>query len=348
MVKMKFTTKRFTFWLCTTFTLFVNSHLCVVQLVPQGENVFNTGNDDSLLSKMASDESKLDNQLTPKELYNGITGSSTEITSLAILLEDKNQTVVTNRKGKKLGKCRNCRVTCAHLRRELQDELRSSVMNMSTGLPFPTVKIVSSEELGNDILLTNMYIKNFSTPGNCTLVIFYASWCQWSAKAAPHLNAIPRAFRNIRFVAVDAYASPSLEMSNYGVYGVPSLLLYHNGRFQARYNGSDITMHSVAQFLMTYTDQRPVRAKMEIKSVDRRGPLRSKHVLVSNKELLVGSWLFIAASLVYYLRKSGILSKLFYKLWFLAQSQMEDEEFKELKIADNNMFHSSLSIFMNM
>lgn len=41
-------------------------------------------------------------------------------------------------------------------------------------------------------------------PGICILVLFYARWCVFSSQAAPHFNAIPRSFPNIKAVAIDA------------------------------------------------------------------------------------------------------------------------------------------------
>ena len=42
-------------------------------------------------------------------------------------------------------------------------------------------------------------------PGRCTVVLFYASWCRFSAQMAPHYNALARAFPSLDVVAIDAY-----------------------------------------------------------------------------------------------------------------------------------------------
>ena len=43
-----------------------------------------------------------------------------------------------------------------------------------------------------------------SLPGACVVVMFYAKWCLFSSQAAPHFNAIPRYYPNIKVVAIDA------------------------------------------------------------------------------------------------------------------------------------------------
>lgn len=60
------------------------------------------------------------------------------------------------------------------------------------------VKIVNSTEL--------LEILNFSKNQKlspCVLVMFYAPWCYFCAKTAPHYNALARAFPQLNILAVD-------------------------------------------------------------------------------------------------------------------------------------------------
>ncbi|ODM89607.1 hypothetical protein Ocin01_17075 [Orchesella cincta] len=289
---MILTAKLFTFWLLSLSLHVgceVNNTNDVIMEVDWWKSMISYRNSSQLSSKKLQDE------------------RVSEITSLSRLFEDP--VAVLNKK-----KCPYCRLRCATLRHSIQDELKYSVMNASSGLPLPTVKIASSKELDYELLRIELYnLRNVSAPA--------------------------------KFCGVDAYSSSSFDISNYGIYGVPNLL-FHNGRLHTRYNGSNITMHSVANFLRRHTDQIP--GEMEMKSVDFRGPLRSTPAPLSfyyRKELLMGSWLFILASALYYLLKWEVFFKLFLKLWFLAQSSMEDEEFRELK--RDNFVYSSMSIFRN-
>ncbi len=73
-----------------------------------------------------------------------------------------------------------------------------------------------------------------------------------SAKAAPHYNAIPRGFPNVRFVAVDTYTRSEV-ISTFAIYAVPTVFLFHNGRIHARFINDSINITSLANFIETYT-----------------------------------------------------------------------------------------------
>lgn len=38
----------------------------------------------------------------------------------------------------------------------------------------------------------------------CSVVLFFTAWCQFSARLAPHFNALPRTFPGMHFLALDA------------------------------------------------------------------------------------------------------------------------------------------------
>jgi len=46
---------------------------------------------------------------------------------------------------------------------------------------------------------------NSSLFGRCTVVLFYAPWCTFCVRLAPHYNALARAFPTLDVVAIDAY-----------------------------------------------------------------------------------------------------------------------------------------------
>jgi len=84
------------------------------------------------------------------------------------------------------------------------------------------------------------------------MVFFYASWCPFSAKAAPHINALPRAFPAIKIVAVDAWYHPGAN-SYLGVISVPTLMLFHNGKTIAKFNDTNFTLHKFVEFVTSHT-----------------------------------------------------------------------------------------------
>lgn len=63
----------------------------------------------------------------------------------------------------------------------------------------PKVMIFNSSEL-----LVHLGPRN-STSSRCTVVLFFAPWCTFSARLAPHYNALARAFSNLDIVAIDAF-----------------------------------------------------------------------------------------------------------------------------------------------
>ena len=63
-----------------------------------------------------------------------------------------------------------------------------------------TVKIVTSSRL---LQLLNFDKNDTENVTDCLVVMFYAPWCLFCAKTAPHYNALSRAFPQLDFVAVD-------------------------------------------------------------------------------------------------------------------------------------------------
>lgn len=46
---------------------------------------------------------------------------------------------------------------------------------------------------------------NSSALGRCSVVLFYAPWCTFCVRLAPHYNALARAFPTLDVIAIDAY-----------------------------------------------------------------------------------------------------------------------------------------------
>ncbi len=104
----------------------------------------------------------------------------------------------------------------------------------------------------NDVLFQNPAVRSKSVPGNCTLVLFHAPWCPFSAKAAPHYNALPRAYPPLRVVAIDVQKWKSVN-TYFGILGVPNVALFHNGRLIAKFNDSQFTLNKFSEFVEYFT-----------------------------------------------------------------------------------------------
>ncbi|XP_018308477.1 thioredoxin domain-containing protein 15 [Mycetomoellerius zeteki] len=138
-------------------------------------------------------------------------------------------------------------------------------------------------------------------PGTCVLVLFYARWCVFSSQAAPHFNAIPRSFPHIKAVAIDAIKHQSFN-AQYGIVGVPTLMLVHNGKPVAKFNDTIYTLESFAKFVSHLTNLQP-NGSLYVTSADFTGPVSS----TPSNEMdycLVLSWIFIVACVLYFTSRS--------------------------------------------
>jgi len=138
-------------------------------------------------------------------------------------------------------------------------------------------------------------------PGTCVLVLFYARWCIFSSQAAPHFNAIPRSFPYIKAVAIDAIKHQSFN-AQYGIVGVPTLMLVHNGKPVAKFNDTNYTLEWFAKFVSHLTNLQP-NGSLYVTSADFMGPVSS----TPSNELdycLVLSWIFIIACMLYFVSRS--------------------------------------------
>ena len=50
----------------------------------------------------------------------------------------------------------------------------------------------------------NSNVTNRTFPGTCSVTLFYATWCEFSAEAAPSYNALPHFFPGLNFYAIEA------------------------------------------------------------------------------------------------------------------------------------------------
>ncbi|XP_077999746.1 thioredoxin domain-containing protein 15-like [Glandiceps talaboti] len=132
------------------------------------------------------------------------------------------------------------------------------------------VKIINNTDLFQLLNRTN------STEGPCSIVLFYAPWCRFSANVAPHVNALGRAYPTLHVLAIDAIEFSSLN-ARFGTVAVPNLLLFHNGKPVARFNQSERTFEHFKAFIKNHTgiEGDPT---VEVSDMDYIGPLPSKPI----------------------------------------------------------------------
>ncbi|KAF3841118.1 hypothetical protein F7725_006980 [Dissostichus mawsoni] len=130
----------------------------------------------------------------------------------------------------------------------------------------------------------------------CSVVLFFTAWCQFSAGLAPHFNALPRAFPSMHFLALDASQHSSLS-TRFGTVAVPNILLFQGAKPMARFNHTDRTLETLTSFIANQTGFE-IGPDKNVTDTDRLGPLPSVPVK-SIDWLLVFSVLFITGFTTY-------------------------------------------------
>ncbi|XP_070544890.1 thioredoxin domain-containing protein 15-like [Ptychodera flava] len=130
-----------------------------------------------------------------------------------------------------------------------------------------STKIINNTDLFQVLNRTN------STEGPCSVVLFYAPWCRFSAAVAPHINALGRAYPTLQVLAVDAIQFSGLN-ARFGTVAVPNILLFHNGKPVARFNQSVRTFDNFKSFIKNHTGVE-ADPSVEVTEEDYLGPIPS-------------------------------------------------------------------------
>lgn len=157
-----------------------------------------------------------------------------------------------------------------------------------TGVDSFTVQVLNASQDLMEFLNAN------ST--ECSVVLFFTAWCQFSASLAPHFNALPRVFPSMHFMALDASQHSSLS-TRFGTVAVPNILLFQGAKPMARFNHTDRTLETLTSFIANQTGFE-VGPDKNVMDTDRLGPLPSVPVK-SIDWLLVFSILFITGFITY-------------------------------------------------
>lgn len=163
-----------------------------------------------------------------------------------------------------------------------------------------TVQLTNDTELIK-LLQADPKVTDRDVPGLCVVVLFYSKYCPFSSMATPHYNALPRAFPDIKMVAINAMMYHLFNTQN-GIVGVPSLMLFHSGRPIAKFNDSEYTLEMFSKFISKYTGLTAME-KSIVTSADFAGPVVSSPSKDSDIFLII-SWLFIIICSGYYFTKS--------------------------------------------
>ncbi|XP_076024666.1 thioredoxin domain-containing protein 15 [Genypterus blacodes] len=157
-----------------------------------------------------------------------------------------------------------------------------------TGMDNFTVQVLNASQDLMEFLNANS--------SECSVVLFFTSWCQFSASLAPHFNALPRVFPSMHFLALDASQHSSLS-TRFGTVAVPNILLFQGVKPMARFNHTDRTLETLTSFIANQTGFE-AGSDRNVTDMDHLGPLPSVPVK-SIDWLLVFSVLFITGFTLY-------------------------------------------------
>ncbi|XP_028277433.1 thioredoxin domain-containing protein 15 [Parambassis ranga] len=151
----------------------------------------------------------------------------------------------------------------------------------------------------------------------CSVVLFFTAWCQFSANLAPHFNALPRVFPSMHFLALDASQHSSLS-TRFGTVAVPNILLFQGAKPMARFNHTDRTLDTLTSFITNQTGFE-AGADRNVTDEDRLGPLPSLPVKAIDW-LLVFSILFITGFTLYAILRTDSIR------WLIPGQEHEHQE----------------------
>lgn len=202
----------------------------------------------------------------------------------------------------------------------MTNPIRCLPRNESTPSDEPNkLLLVNGTTLFQELTLPNN--KTNTTAGHCVVVAFYSPYCDFCAKAAPYVNALPFGFPDLKFYAVDVVKSSHINM-RYGLVAVPSILLFHNGRAVAKFNDSLVTMQGLITFISRHTGMSATHPL----DPDYGGPLADLPLEYTDW-VLISAWVFTIVCVVGVFLRSNLCKRMTASVqnaWREAQHQHQD------------------------
>ncbi|KAK3579522.1 hypothetical protein CHS0354_028351 [Potamilus streckersoni] len=162
--------------------------------------------------------------------------------------------------------------------------------NMNNSYTVQEVKIVNNTVLLQMLNFERNETDSENNTSDCILVLFFAPWCHFCAKTAPHYNALARAFPQLDVLAIDAAHFSNLN-ARFGTVSVPNILLFHQSRAVIRFNQTDRNFDALANFIKNATGLEP-NTTVNVTEADYLGPLSSVPAEESDY-LLWLAWVFV-------------------------------------------------------
>lgn len=183
------------------------------------------------------------------------------------------------------------------------------------------VELINATRLA-EILTPEVEITSKESAAQCTIILFYSKQCPFSYMAAPHFNALARAFPDIKTAALDSVKESRVN-TQYGIVGVPSIILFHNARAVAKFNNSEYSLQGFIKFVKVYTGIQEESDTLRIK--DFEGPV-PREINDEIDYILLLAWGFIMVCVFYYISGTQTWKKIIEtmkKSWREAEAQHE-------------------------
>ncbi|XP_065063107.1 thioredoxin domain-containing protein 15-like [Rhopilema esculentum] len=124
----------------------------------------------------------------------------------------------------------------------------------------------------NDTQLSDVIAKSNESQ-SCFLLYFYVGWCEFCADFAAEINTVGRVYFGLPVLAVESYYLSSIA-GKFGVTGVPTLILFYNGRPVAKFNRTR-SLQGLEDFI-SHTTGLSSNISMRTDDKDFEGPLPTK------------------------------------------------------------------------
>jgi thiol-disulfide isomerase/thioredoxin len=182
------------------------------------------------------------------------------------------------------------RVTCLTTNRTKEEE--EPVVTVLNGTTF--LHVLNGQHNSN--------VTNRTTPAQCSFGLFYASWCPFSAKAAPHFNGLARLFPDVKMLAVDTGMYHGIN-TQFGIIALPTLVLFHNSKPVAKYNLTELEVEPFIKYLNLFTGLEPY-GPVALKDADYEGPVPTTAVPGTNYYIYI-AWIFTILCAIFFFGKSS-------------------------------------------
>ncbi|XP_077294341.1 thioredoxin domain-containing protein bug [Arctopsyche grandis] len=184
-------------------------------------------------------------------------------------------------------------------------KLVSCKLNMINGTAeerlLQSVEIINASRLA-ELLTPDADITDRESEAPCTVVLFFSKQCPFSYMAAPHFNSLARSFPDLKLAALDSVKHSRVN-TQYGIVGVPSIILFHNARAVAKFNNSEYSIQAFIKFIKMYTGIQEESDTLRIK--DFEGPV-PREIDDEIDYFLMLACAFIILCKFYYISKTQI------------------------------------------